>query len=72
VVHGEQEFSFGEVVRSGDVITTSGRIENIYSKTNREGETNKFLVVATTSVNQNGQMVCDGKWTLVERQETAT
>ena len=67
VVHGEQTFEFGEVVKSGDVITTTTTIRDILVKENREGIENVLLLVRTESVNQDGEVVCFGRWTIVER-----
>ncbi|MAG21098.1 MAG: MaoC family dehydratase N-terminal domain-containing protein [Candidatus Marinimicrobia bacterium] len=67
IVHGEQKFVFGEVVRAGDLVTTGVKIENIFQKTNRAGVTNEFLIIKTTSLNQDEQMVCEGTCTLIER-----
>ncbi len=63
LLHGEQEFEFGEVVRPGDVITTHGKIEKIFEKASKD-----FLIVETTSVNQRGKPVVRGIWTAVIRQ----
>lgn len=68
VVHAEQEFTFGEVVRSGDLITTRATIDAVFSKESRSGATRDFMIIRTTSLNQDGKMVCEGKATLVERK----
>ncbi|WP_163865568.1 FAS1-like dehydratase domain-containing protein [Myxococcus eversor] len=62
LVHGEQELEFLGVMRPGDVMTTTGRIENIYGKAGME-----FVVVATESRNQRGEVVVKGLWTGVIR-----
>lgn len=62
VVHGEQELEFLDVMRPGDVMTTTGRIENIYEKA-RMG----FMIVTTESRNQHGKVVVKGTWTGVVR-----
>jgi acyl dehydratase len=67
IVHGEQTFEFGEVVKSGDTISTTVTITDIIEKENRKGLINQFLVMTTESVNQDGELVCKGLWTLVER-----
>lgn len=67
IVHGEQRFVFGEVVRAGDLIATTVRIESIFQKTNRAGVPNEFLIIKASSLNQDEQMVCEGTWTLIER-----
>ena len=67
IVHGEQTFEFGEVVKSGDTISTTVTITDIIEKENRAGLKNQLLIMTTESLNQNGELVCKGKWTLVER-----
>ena len=67
IVHGEQNFEFGEVVKSGDTILTTVTITDIFEKENRKGLNNQFLIMTTESVNQDGELVCKGRWTLVER-----
>ena len=67
IVHGEQNFEFGEVVKSGDTISTTVTISDIFKKENRKGLNNQFLIMTTESVNQDGELVCKGRWTLVER-----
>ena len=67
IVHGEQNFEFGEVVKSGDTILTTVTITDIIEKENRKGLNNQFLIMTTESVNQDGELVCKGRWTLVER-----
>ena len=67
IVHGEQNFEFGEVVKSGDTILTTVTITDIIEKENRKGLNNQFLIMTTESVNQDGELVCNGRWTLVER-----
>jgi acyl dehydratase len=62
LVHGEQEFEFGEVVRPGDAITTACSIAEIYEKKGKS-----FITAETVSKNQNGQMVCKGRWTFIVR-----
>ncbi len=62
LVHGEQELEFLEVMRPGDVMTTTGRIEDIYSKAGKD-----FLVVTTESRNAEGKLVVRGTWTAVVR-----
>lgn len=63
VVHGEQEFDLLEVLRPGDVLTTTGRISEIYEKAQKD-----FLVVVTESKNQRGALAVRGTWTAVIRR----
>ena len=62
LVHGEQEFEFGEVVRPGDVITTESEIVEIYEKKGKS-----FITMATMSKNQRGEMTAKARWTFVVR-----
>ena len=62
MVHGGQEFVWGEPVCSGDVITTTTSCLEIYEKDGR-----CFYVFETVSVNQNGEEVVRGTWTNIVR-----
>jgi acyl dehydratase len=62
LVHGEQEFEFFKPVRSGDVLTTTGEIADIYSKKGLD-----FLVVTSHTVDGAGEPVVDGRWGAVIR-----
>lgn len=62
LVHGEQELEFLDVMRPGDVMTTTGRIENLFDKARMS-----FIVVTTESRNQRGDVVVKGTWTAVVR-----
>jgi acyl dehydratase len=63
LVHGEQEFEFFDVVRPGDVMTTTGTITQIYEKAGKD-----FVVLISESKNQKGALVVKGTWTAVIRQ----
>ncbi|HEY8582638.1 MAG TPA: MaoC family dehydratase N-terminal domain-containing protein [Capillimicrobium sp.] len=62
LVHGGQEFTWGDVVVAGDEITTTVTVQSI---TERAG--NGFFVHETRSVNQDGAEVCLGVWTNIVR-----
>lgn len=62
VLHGGQEFEFHEVLRSGDVLSTTGTLE---SHTTRG--TNALFVIRTDSVNQHGQLAVRGRFTAFVR-----
>lgn len=64
LVHGEQEFEFFDVIRPGDVMTTTGKITKIYERNAMD-----FVVVETESKNQTGKLVVKGTWTAVIRQK---
>ncbi len=63
LVHGEQEFEFFDVMRAGDVVTTTGSITQIYERSQKD-----FLVVITESKNQQGKLLVRGTWTAVIRR----
>jgi acyl dehydratase len=62
LVHGAQEFTWGEPVVAGDEITTDATLEE---SSERGGL--KFYVFKTTSTNQRGELVCEGRWTNIVR-----
>ena len=62
MVHGAQEFTWGEPVVAGDEITTEATLEE---SSERGGL--KFYVFRTTSKNQRGELVSEGRWTNIVR-----
>jgi acyl dehydratase len=62
MVHGGQEFQWGELVVAGDEITTTCTLTDV---SERAG--NGFFVFETRSVNQDGAEVCLGTWTNIVR-----
>jgi acyl dehydratase len=62
MVHGSQEFIWGEPVCVGDVIETTARVAEIYEKVG-----NGFYVFESISTNQDGAEVVRGKWTNIVR-----
>jgi acyl dehydratase len=62
MVHGGQEFEWGEPACSGDEITTTAKCLDISEKDGKG-----FYVFETNSVNQNGDQVVKGTWTLIVR-----
>ncbi len=62
LVHGEQELELLELVRPGDVLTTSGEITRL-----RERASLELLEVTTTTTNQHGRLVVRGVWTAIVR-----
>lgn len=62
LVHGGQEFTWGEVVVAGDEIETTVTLTDV---TERAG--NGFYVFETRSVNQRGDEVSVGVWTNIVR-----
>ncbi len=62
MVHGGQQFEWGEPVCSGDQIVTTPECTEIYEKDGRG-----YYVFETVSLNQNGDQVLHGVWTDIVR-----
>jgi acyl dehydratase len=62
MVHGGQEFVWGEPVCAGDVITTQAKVTEIYEKDGKG-----FYVFESVSTNQNGDEVVRATWTNIVR-----
>jgi acyl dehydratase len=62
MVHGGQEFEWGEPVVAGDEIETTARVKDI---SERNGMA--FYVFETVSRNQRGEDVCTATWTNIVR-----
>ncbi len=62
MVHGAQAFTWHEPVIAGDEITT----EAAHEETSERGGL-KFFAFTTRSVNQRGELVCEGQWTNIVR-----
>ena len=62
MVHGGQEFEWGEPVCAGDTITTTVTCKDI---SERQGM--GFYVFESVSVNQDGDQVVKGTWTNIVR-----
>jgi len=62
MVHGAQEFRWGDLVIAGDEITTTTTVGDV-SERGGMG----FYVFQTTSHNQHGAAVCTGIWTNIVR-----
>jgi acyl dehydratase len=62
MVHGSQEFEWGEPVVSGDMITTEVTIKDLYEKDGKE-----FYVWESESKNQDGATTVKGTWTNIVR-----
>jgi acyl dehydratase len=62
MVHGGQEFVWGEPVCAGDEITTTAKVTEIYE---RDGK--GFYVFESVSTNQDGDEVVRGTWTDIVR-----
>ena len=62
MVHGGQEFVWGEPVVAGDTITTKVEIKDIYEKDGKG-----FYVYESVSENQDGQETVRATWTNIVR-----
>jgi acyl dehydratase len=62
MVHGGQEFEWGEPVCAGDTITTAATCREIYEKDGRG-----FYVFESVSTNQDGDETVRGTWTDIVR-----
>ena len=62
MVHGGQEFVWGEPVCAGDVISTRARVAEIYEKDGKG-----FYVFESVSTNQDGDEVVRATWTNIVR-----
>ena len=62
MVHGGQEFVWGEPVVSGDVISTTTEVKDVFEKGGKG-----FYVFESVSTNQDGQEVVRGTWTNIVR-----
>jgi acyl dehydratase len=62
MVHGAQEFIWYEPVVAGDEITTEAELDE---QAERAGL--RFYVFKTTSKNQRGELVSEGRWTNIVR-----
>ena len=62
MVHGEQQFEWGEPVCAGDTVTTAVTLEDVFDKKGM-----KFYVFESLSTNQDGQSTVKGKWTNIVR-----
>ena len=62
MVHGGQEFVWGEPVCAGDRISTTAKVAEIYEKDDKG-----FYVFESVSTNQDGDEVVRGRWTNIVR-----
>jgi acyl dehydratase len=62
MLHGSQEFVWGEPVVAGDVIETAAELKDLYEKDGKQ-----FFVFESVSRNQDGAEVARGTWTNIVR-----
>jgi acyl dehydratase len=63
MLHGSQEFVWGEPVCAGDTITTRATMKDMYEKDDGK----QFYVFESVSTNQEGQETCRATWTNIVR-----
>jgi acyl dehydratase len=66
ILHGEQEFLYHGPVVAGDVLTMTGRVKDIYTKTSGE-KTMTFVVSEQDYHNQRGEHVLTQVTTILHR-----
>jgi acyl dehydratase len=66
ILHGEQEFHYHGPVVAGDVLTMTGRVKDIYTKTSGE-KTMTFVVSEQDYHNQRGEHVLTQVTTILHR-----
>src|SRR5262245_63358564 len=57
LVHGEQEFEYVRPVKIGETLTLTGRIADVYEKTNSAGAVLDLVVMETEGKDQGGEPV---------------
>ena len=62
MLHGSQEFVWGEPVCAGDTIETTAEVKDLYEKDDKQ-----FYVFESVSRNQDGQEVVRATWTNIVR-----
>jgi acyl dehydratase len=62
MVHGGQEFVWGQPVVAGDEIDTEVEVKDVAERGGLE-----FFVFESRSTNQDGETVCTGTWTNIVR-----
>jgi len=62
MLHGSQEFAWGEPVCAGDTVETTATLRELYERDGRE-----YYVFESVSRNQDGQEVVRGTWTNIVR-----
>jgi len=57
LVHGEQEFEYVRPVQVGETLMLTGRIADVYEKTNSAGQTLDFVMLETEGTDAAGEPV---------------
>jgi acyl dehydratase len=65
VLHAEQEYEYLAPIYPGDMLRTTIKVTDVYTKEGRSGKT-RFIVLETTCYNQQGEKVLIGRSIPVE------
>lgn len=68
VLHGEQEFQYHQPVQCGDVLSSEGKITDVYTKESK-GKVMTFVVMETVFKNQAGEPVVTEIFNLIHRSK---
>jgi len=68
LVHGEQEFEYVRPVKIGETLTLTGRIADVYEKTNSAGATLDFVVLETEGKDAGDQPVFYSRNILISKR----
>jgi len=66
VLHGEQEFIYHQPVQCGDVLSSTGKITDVYTKESG-GKVMTFVVMETVFKNKSGEPVVTEIFNLIHR-----
>lgn len=67
ILHGEEEFVYHRPIEVGDVLTSSGRIADVYTKESSTGTTMTFVVSETDWHDESGEPVVTEIRTVLHR-----
>jgi acyl dehydratase len=68
LVHGEQEFEYVRPPKMGETLTLTGRIADVYEKTNSAGATLDFVVLETEGKDAGGAPVFFSRNILISKR----
>lgn len=68
LVHGEQEFEYLRPIKLGETLTLTGRVGDIYEKTNSAGQTLDFVVLETEGKDASGAPVFFSRNILISKR----
>lgn len=73
ILHGEQEYVFhGPPPRAGQRLVAQQRVEEDYEKQGRRGGTMRFIVIVTEFRTPEGELVAEGRSTVIETSQAAS